>query len=97
MERKMDLMSLFDLSGKKAIVTGGSGRYGRQMVEALASAGATDARRYEQICPVCLRCSPFFIPKEDEGGVHGTNERILVRSYLQGIRVLIDLMETTLG
>lgn len=41
MERKMDLMSLFDLSGKKAIVTGGSGRYGRQMVEALASAGAT--------------------------------------------------------
>ena len=63
----------------------------------LASAGATDARRYEQICPVCLRCSPFFIPKEDEGGVHGTNERILVRSYLQGIRVLIDLMETTLG
>ena len=63
----------------------------------LASAGATDARRYEQICPVCLRCSPFFVPEEDEGGVHGTNERLLIRSYLQGIRVLIDLMETTLG
>lgn len=63
----------------------------------LASVGATDARRYEQICPVCLRCSPFFVPEEDEGGVHGTNERLLIRSYLQGIRVLIDLMETTLG
>ena len=63
----------------------------------LASAGATDARSYEPICPVCLRCSPFFVPEEDEGGVHGTNERLLIRSYLQGIRALIDLMETTLG
>ena len=63
----------------------------------LASAGATDARSYEDICPVCLRCSPFLLPKEDEGGVHGTNERLLVRAYLHGIRVLIDLMERTLG
>lgn len=30
---------------------------------------------------------------EAASGVHGTNERLLVRSYLQGIRVLIDLME----
>jgi len=41
MERKFDILNLFDLSGKKAVVTGGSGHYGRQMVEALASAGAT--------------------------------------------------------
>ena len=26
-------------------------------------------------------------------GVHGTNERIPIRSYAQGIRVLIRLME----
>lgn len=32
-------------------------------------------------------------PQEAATGVHGTNERILVRAYLQGIRVLIDLME----
>lgn len=32
-------------------------------------------------------------PAEAASGVHGTNERLLVRSYLQGIRVLIDLME----
>lgn len=56
--------------------------------------GATDAHQYEQICDTCLRCSPFMAePEEASSGVHGTNERILVRAYLQGIRVLIDLME----
>ena len=59
----------------------------------LASTGATDARSFEQICNVCLRCSPFIIPEEDLAGVHGTNERLSIRSYIQGIRVLIDLME----
>ena len=28
-------------------------------------------------------------------GVHGTNERISVRAYLQGIRVLIRMMDET--
>ena len=60
------------------------------------SAGATDARRYEEICDTCLRCSPFLEqPEIVSTGVHGTNERISVRSYLQGIRVLISLMEKT--
>ena len=58
------------------------------------TAGATDAHQYEQICDTCLRCSPFMAePEEAASGVHGTNERILIRAYLQGIRVLLDLME----
>ena len=61
-----------------------------------ATAGATDARSYEQICDVCLRFSPFIIPNEDLAGVHGTNERISIRSYIHGIRLLIDFMESTL-
>ena len=56
--------------------------------------GATDAHRYEDICDTCLRCSPFMTePEESASGVHGTNERLPVRSYLQGIRVLIALMQ----
>lgn len=62
------------------------------------SAGATDARQYERICPACLRCSPFLAEEaETAGRVHGTNERIAQRSYVQGIRVLIRLMETACG
>ena len=60
------------------------------------TAGATDAHQYEGICDTCLRCSPFMAePEEAASGVHGTNERILIRAYLQGIRVLIHLMEQT--
>ena len=58
------------------------------------TAGATDAHQYESICDTCLRFSPFMVEKElARTGVHGTNERIPVRAYLQGIRVLIRLME----
>ena len=59
------------------------------------SGGATDARSYEQICGTCLRRSPFIAEGDDEKTVHGTNERISVRAYLQGIRVLIRLMDDT--
>ena len=56
--------------------------------------GATDARCYERICDCCLRCSPFMTSAEEaRSGVHGTNERLPLRSYAQGIRVLIRLME----
>ena len=37
----MNVIDSFRLNGKTAIVTGGAGRYGRQIVEALGEAGAT--------------------------------------------------------
>ncbi|MBR2801645.1 MAG: M20/M25/M40 family metallo-hydrolase [Erysipelotrichaceae bacterium] len=56
--------------------------------------GATDARSYEGICDCVLRFGPFLEDREiRKKGVHGTNERISRRAYLQGIRVLIRLMD----
>ena len=37
----MNVKDMFDLTGRTAIVTGGAGRYGKQIVEGLAEAGAT--------------------------------------------------------
>ena len=58
--------------------------------------GATDCRQYEPICRCCLRFGPFLEEEKiSSEGIHGTNERISVRAYLQGLRVLTRLMETT--
>ena len=78
-----------------AAVVGSMQRYYPEVVFIPSmTVGATDAHHYEQICDTCLRCSPFMAePEEAAAGVHGTNERLLVRAYLQGIRVLIHLME----
>jgi carboxypeptidase PM20D1 len=68
--------------------------YPRVMAVPSLTAGATDAHQYERICDTCLRCSPFMVEKElARSGVHGTDEHIPVRSYLQGIRVLMRIME----
>ena len=36
----MNVMDSFSLKGKVALITGGAGKYGRQLVEGLAEAGA---------------------------------------------------------
>ena len=62
----------------------------------LLTTGATDAQHYEIVCDSCLRFSPFVEENEIEKvGVHGTNERMSIRSYMHGIRFLISLMKKT--
>lgn len=58
--------------------------------------GATDSRHFECICRCVMRFGPFLEDEEvSKEGIHGTNERISVRAYLQGIRVLTRLMVQT--
>ena len=55
--------------------------------------GATDAANYQHICPECIRFSAFVVDDDEcDRGVHGTNERITRRAYLQGVRFLIALL-----
>jgi carboxypeptidase PM20D1 len=48
--------------------------------------GATDSRYYTGLTPNVYRFMPARITPEDLEGVHGTNERASVQSYLDGIR-----------
>lgn len=58
--------------------------------------GGTDAIRYEAVCDSILRVIPFRpTPEEVATGVHGVDERISRRTYAQGIRVLVRLLEKT--
>ena len=57
--------------------------------------GATDAANYQHICSECIRFSAFVVDDDEcDRGVHGTNERITRRAYLQGIRFLVALLQT---
>ncbi|MGO5268267.1 M20/M25/M40 family metallo-hydrolase [Parafannyhessea umbonata] len=59
--------------------------------------GATDASMYECVCDGCLRFSPFVADAEEvDRGVHGTNERITRRAYMQGIRFFVRLIQQAL-
>ena len=58
--------------------------------------GGTDSVRYEGVCDKLLRVTPFRpAPEELRRGLHGVNERISRRAYVQGIRVLVALLERT--
>ena len=57
--------------------------------------GATDAANYQRICKECVRFSAFVVDDDEcTRGVHGTNERITRRAYLQGVRFTIALLNT---
>lgn len=87
-----------------AYVRAAAGRYfcepgeggGRTPVRIVPSTviGATDAANYERICPACIRFSAFVVDDDECAcGVHGTDERITRRAYLQGIRFLLRLID----
>ena len=60
--------------------------------------GASDSRMYECCCGTCLRFSPFVADADEVArGIHGTDERLTRRSYLQGIRFLVHLLCITCG
>ena len=57
--------------------------------------GATDAANYQRICSECIRFSAFVVDDDEcDRGVHGTNERITRRAYLQGVHFFIALLQT---
>ena len=75
----------------------GSSAVGQEPISIVPSTviGATDAANYQRICRECIRFSAFVVDDDEcDRGVHGTNERITRRAYLQGTRFLIALLRT---
>ena len=57
--------------------------------------GGTDARHYEKVTERLYRLSPFTFELADLKRVHGTNERLAVASYANGIRFFRRLIENS--
>ncbi|MBR0462947.1 MAG: M20/M25/M40 family metallo-hydrolase [Clostridia bacterium] len=85
-----------DSFGYKALVETLEHYFGGVIFVPTQNRGATDARQYEELSRCVLRFGPF-LEEEDvtAEGMHGTNERVSVRAFMQGLRVLIRLMDRT--
>jgi len=57
--------------------------------------GGTDARHYEKVTPRLYRLSPFEAELADLKRVHGTNERLSVAGFANGIRFFRRLIENS--
>ena len=57
--------------------------------------GGTDARHYALVTPRLYRLSPFLFELADLKRVHGTNERLAVSNYPNGIRFFRRLIENS--
>lgn len=58
---------------------------------------ATDSRYFRDLTPNVYRFAGFRLGASDLSRVHGTNERISIASYLEGIRFLAQLLRTAAG
>ena len=83
------VLETFSLEGRVALVTGGAGLFGRQIVEALAEAGATaivTSRNVDTLKPHCdawvnrdLTVHAEALDQEDESSVLALRDRILAQ------------------
>jgi NAD(P)-dependent dehydrogenase (short-subunit alcohol dehydrogenase family) len=95
---KRRVQDLFDLTGRVAVVTGGAGLYGRQIVEALAEAGARTfmaSRNLEKLrgqaeafAQQGLSVTALALDQESEASIAGLLETVIEQAG--GVDVLVN-------
>ena len=55
--------------------------------------GFTDSHFFRDLGIVSYGVGPSVVPKEDEGGVHGNNERISVENVRRGTRMMLEIVQ----
>ena len=94
----MNVLDSFRLQGRTAVVTGGAGLFGRQIVEALAEAGARAfmasrnleklESRARQFREVGLDVTALAFDQGDERSAHALLDQILARA--EGVDILVN-------
>jgi len=92
------IRELFDLAGRVAVVTGGAGLYGRQIVEALAEAGARTFMASRDVAKLRAQADKFqaaglaVTPLELDQGCEESIQRLLaaVVDQASGVDILVN-------
>jgi carboxypeptidase PM20D1 len=81
-----------DNDGFRAIAAAIRGTWPTARVSPYLLVGATDSRYLAALTPNVYRFAPLRLGPEDLKRIHGTNERIAVRDYVDGVRFLRRLV-----
>ena len=66
--------------------------YPEALLVPMGMLGATDSRKFENICDAIYRFAPFFCGTKYENTVHATNEHIETKDLIFGTKFLIHLI-----
>ena len=67
--------------------------YGDLVVAPGLMVAASDSRHYSKVADNAFRFNPFIVNADAMTGFHGTNEKIKVADFTQGIRSYIQIIK----
>ena len=56
--------------------------------------GGTDSKHFTRICPYVYRFGAFRFTEEERAGMHGNDENLSAKSYLDGIQFYYKLLQS---
>lgn len=71
--------------------------YGEVVITPGLMIAGSDTRHYGKVADNSFRYNPFVVTSEDLTGFHGTNEKITVDNFAQGIRTYIQILKNGSG
>ena len=90
-------VSDWNSDGYKAIALSMREVYGEIAVAPGLMIAGSDSRHYGKVADDAYRFNPFELGRDDMGGFHGTNEKIPVKGFAQGVRGYIQVIRNGSG
>ena len=87
-------VSSWESRGYKVIENSVREVYGDVIVAPGLMIAGSDSRHYGKVADDAYRFNPFPLSNEEFAGFHGTNERIKVKDFIEGIKAYIRIIES---
>ncbi len=87
-------MSSWESRGYKVIEKSVQEIFGDVVVVPGLMIAGSDSRHYGKVADDAYRFNPFPLSNEEFAGFHGTNEKIKIKDFIEGIKAYIRIIET---